>query len=83
MHGPTRHVSVLSHVGALFHISGQRNKRSRHGSVVLHSSHAAANKQITGLCRFYVSPLPFDIACANHSDGLHTARKSCAKKHLQ
>ena len=34
------------------HDSGQRNKRSRHGSVVLHSCHAAAYKQITGSCRF-------------------------------
>ena len=40
-----RHVSVCSRVVAMSHMSGQRNKRSRHGSVVLNSSHATANKQ--------------------------------------
>ena len=61
---------------ALSRISGHRNKRSRHGSVVLHSSHATANKQITESYRFYVSPLPFDIACMSKSlksDGIHAA----------
>ena len=64
------------HVVVLFHMSGQRNNSSRHGSVVLHSCHTAANKKITASCRFYVSPLPFDIAGANHalnSDGMHAA----------
>ena len=48
----TTWLSQCSHVGELLHISGQRNKRSRHGSVVLHSCHADANKQITESCRF-------------------------------
>ena len=60
-----RHVPLCFRVVSLSHMSGQRNKRSRHGSVVPHSSHATSNKQITASCRFYVSP--FDIAGANHS----------------